>query len=91
MIRLEVSDQNNRHGWKGDRAKTKAALKPVQKSNGNNLVACNIKILQKRIPYNDEDADRKRWLTAENGCDNDSNDKDNSDNDEDAGRRRTDG
>ena len=31
------------------------------------------------------------WLTAENGCDNDSNDKDKSDNDEDAGRRRTDG
>ena len=28
---------------------------------------------------------------AENGCDNDSNDKDNSDNDEDAGRRRTGG
>ena len=54
MIRLEVSDQKNR------RAKTKAVLKPVQKSNGNNLVACNIKILQKRIPYNDEDADPRR-------------------------------
>ena len=60
MIRLEVSDQKNRHRWKGRRAKTKAVLKPVQKSNGNNLVVCNIKILQERIHYNDEDADRKR-------------------------------
>ena len=33
----------------------------------------------------------EQMADAENGCDNDSNDKDKSDNDEDAGRRRTDG
>ena len=33
----------------------------------------------------------EQMADAENGCENDSNDKDNSDNDEDTGRRRTDG
>jgi len=42
-------------GGKSLRAETKAVLKPVQRSNGNNLGGCNIKILQIRC-YNDEDA-----------------------------------
>ena len=43
-------------GRKNRRSETKAVLKPVQRSNGNNLGGCNIKILQIRNTYNDEDA-----------------------------------
>ena len=40
-------------GGKSLRAETKAVLKPVQRSN---FGGCNIKILQIRNTYNDEDA-----------------------------------
>ena len=49
-------------GGKSLKAETKAVLKPVQRSNGNNFGGCNIKILQIRNTYNDEDtiADPRR-------------------------------